>query len=232
MVNDDLKRFKRMTKGLRFRKGRLTVRYIKDWLKALSSVIKYNIYNILYKLKIYDRYTYRDEVQVDSSDLFPLPDFKIVDSPVVSAILQVKCFNMKRVNLDYFFRKTKSGEKRFYLSNEEHNDYSLEYSLSDIVIHLDKEHRYHLNDLPSFRVRLFSPEADLHSPVGLNSPMKPLELDTKDYDFSSIPRLHLTQRFDIDILLDSRGFFTTMYKEAYHRFTKTLGEMKISDFIK
>ena len=107
----DLSRFNKMTKPLKFRRLKIIQRYLKSLAtRTITSVIN-GYYNILYKLHIYNRYSYRDMADRTISSPFSLPHNFVGDN-VFSATVGMDFIERHLVFRDYFYKKYKNGKER------------------------------------------------------------------------------------------------------------------------
>lgn len=107
----ELREFDRMTRPVKFRR----LKMIGQWLHR--DVIKYKVYNILYKLHLLKRYSYRTEDEVN----FHAPDFKprTVETSNFLATVLCKLSELVFIEQDYFYTEKRGVKKIRYVIKDE-----------------------------------------------------------------------------------------------------------------
>lgn len=150
-------RFFEMTKPTKFRRLKLMKNYIVLWWGGVRERIKYNSYNILYKLHILKRYSYRTDW---TEKFLPDPTFrKTIHTKHYSADVVSRIREVEMSDIDYFYRE-KDGHKEivYVVKNEEEHKRFLIGHLENISLSVDGHSFYDVNSLPHFKVAIFEPE--------------------------------------------------------------------------
>ena len=151
-------RFFEMTKPTKFRRLKLIKNYIVLWWGGVRERIKYISYNILYKLHILKRYSYRTDW---TEKFLPAPVFnkhirtKHYDVNLVSHIREVYMDDT-----EYFYKQMKDGSKKilYVVKDEEEHKFFLAGHLENISMSVDGKDFYYIDQLPIFRVAIFEPD--------------------------------------------------------------------------
>lgn len=122
-------KFIQMTKPVKFR----GLKMLLNKGKALSSVIKYNIFNILSKLHILNRYIYRDK----GVEEILLPPYRVVNvlSSLCTGTIKLKLLKGHYYDIDQF--KSKKGKILLSVSDTEEITYTLNAHLDYIMVNID-----------------------------------------------------------------------------------------------
>ena len=147
----EYEQFYSITKPIRFRKLKLFRNYVKDWCVALRDLIKYNYYNILYKLNIIMRYSYRDDVEKVHSLPQSIEEPKVA-TKLVRADVKSSLIEDRDIHIDYFYKLTRDGHaKRLYtiVDRTEIKTYVVS-RLENIQVKVDKW--YDIHKLPILKV--------------------------------------------------------------------------------
>ena len=141
-------RFCRITRPIKYRRLRLLC----ERLGNIRHLIIYYINYILYKLKILNRYSYRDNVE---NLVKILPQRYTLTHPNIKATVLVKVFERTYIVQDYFYYKKKGAiKKTLELINHTDIQTHLVGVLEDIRFRLDGQEFYTLfadEVLPTFR---------------------------------------------------------------------------------
>lgn len=180
VIMNDKRKFIKMTKPIRFRRLRLIKQTIKDWKGHISYVIKYNICNILYKLKILKRYDYRDSGIME----IPLPPYKreIVLTPLCVGTINLRLVKSYNFEIDHFMRSKKNSNANvivFKVSDYSEVKYILTATLTDIKVYIDCK-LFAVDEHPYLKAWVLSPfQPDPKNP----------KYEVKRYNLSNLQKL-------------------------------------------
>jgi len=113
-MNDQIK-FCKWTEPIKFRSVKQAVKSVGRTYGVGTNKILYIINNILYRLHIIDRYTYKNvDVRYSTPKFLSECDRKYVVGSCVSFGLDMTFEEEHTVNEDYFYVKTKRGKKKLF----------------------------------------------------------------------------------------------------------------------
>lgn len=182
--------FNRLTKSVKFRR-------LKLWKEDIRYVIKYNIYNILNKLHILGRYSFKSHGESHGEE-YPNPIY--IETPLFSAKVVSRLYEERYEVIDYFFTKksikgdnTPNNVKKVVLdvrNNSYRCTYYLESRLVEVKVRLAGK-VYDINSLPTVKVYL----PPTYSEV---SPTTPQEGRTVKYNFKDLWTLKVSSVVSTD----------------------------------
>ena len=173
--SEDMKKFNEMTKPMRFRKLKMISQSVGLTYEVGKERISYLFNNILYKLHIYKRYNYRDNVVTN----YDIPEITLKRKRVVTrnfdVLVDMKFEWIEEIDLDYFYRELKDGHKKIthYMKNESTGRLFAVANLDDICLIIDGK-KYNVNNLPVFKFRTIT-----QKPQGFSD--TPIVNDLVDY---------------------------------------------------
>lgn len=205
-------KFNEITKKVRFRQFKL-------WYGKLSSVIKYNIYNILNKLHIIDKYRYEDS---GTYFIAQYPKAVQINTHHFNAKVCSRLFEDIYIDTEYFYKKRKDGSKKILLTIKDTNmgTYYLNSHLEDINVMIGKKNFPLENN--------FFPVVKEYAPVHSVNHQSGNSYTTVEYNFS--PLFNLRTRN----VVSSKDINSDEIKEAFRKscnVLRTLLENKtLNDF--
>lgn len=216
-------KFLRITKPVKFRNLRLKVRGIKSVIKELFNNIIYNIYNILYKLNIINRFYYG--INGEEAVFGLLLNEKEVLSKYFRGTVKMNLVLSRDREQDYFYRKYKDGSKKIlYIVKDttETHLYAVSH-LEGIQIKIDNTW-YNVNSLPTFKAVILRRLKDSEKVC-----------DTITYDVDKLRKLQFKQfignNVDPEDISTSRMTKQYYYGVACDMFEEKLESMKLSDLM-
>ena len=151
-------RFFEMTKPMKFRWLKMMKNYTVLWWRGVRERIKYNSYNILYKLHILKRYNYRTDW---TEKFLPAPVFnKHIHTKHYDVVLVSQIREVYMNDTDYFYRQMKDGSKKilYVVKDEEEHKFFLMGHLENVSMSVDGKDFYAIDHLPLFKVAIFEPD--------------------------------------------------------------------------
>lgn len=175
-MSDETK-FYNMTKPIGFRRVRQAKMSIVLWCKAQRERIKYLSNYLLYKLNILDRYSYRDNVE----KVIPIPHaikIRHINTSNIRCSVSAKLLEVESFDIDYFFRMTKTGEKKvtYYVKNNSSTEHSIVFSPHNIILRIGQTW-FDANRLPIFKATVA--ETDIESKTVTINTKKLTDLQAK-----------------------------------------------------
>lgn len=140
--------FYKMTRPPRFRGIKCLKQRLADLFKGLISSIKYTIYNLLNKLRLVERYTYKD--MVENYNYIPNLEYVRVGDNLINATIKMVKNTQRFFDVDYFYK----GDKKLYVVKDEEEIKEFYIStLKDIRIRLNTDSKYYeVGAFPIFKV--------------------------------------------------------------------------------
>lgn len=153
-------RFYNMTKPIKFRALRRFVKSIGLTYEVGKEKIKYLFNYLLYKLNIYKRCNYRDNVvtEFDLSEFArkdPASFHKVVNSTFITAHVSVRAIKDTFILRDYFYYINKKGEtvKTYVVRDMERSSIKFTGRLDHIGVRIAVDEPFHFTqDLPHYRI--------------------------------------------------------------------------------
>ena len=229
-MTEDMKKFREMTKPVKFRMAKMALRTLKDINSVIVNNIiyniKYKIYNILFKYNLFNikRYNINTKDEVLRRGL----DFKRgIQTPCLKVLVSMVLKEETLIDLDYFYRQKKDGSKKIILvmKNKEEKKVYSETFLTDIAFSVDTKHYHNADNLSSFKV--FSSKSTI-STLPLGSALKnENRAETKEYDLTSLKKLRhkslIHTDFELkDIPLEELVFSYNYSVEIFKKHLRTL----------
>lgn len=203
---EDMKKFEEMTKPLKFRRTRLFFQSVGLTYEVGKDKINYLFNYILYKLHIYKRCNYRDNVVKE----LPCPVL-IKPRSIKTDCLEVRVdmtFEMvTHLDQDYFYREKKDGSKKitYTIKNEEtHSLFSIG-TLKDITLIISGK-KYYVDHLPAFKYAVLDGKKITNS-------TEPLKYKTMTFDVAYLKNLSVKYLVANDSLMN--GVSESMVKYFY-----------------
>lgn len=227
-MNDRVK-FYRMTKPIKFRKFKLFKSDIILWCKALRELTIYNINNLLYKLNILKKYSYRDNVEKVISE-FNLYKKEAVSNFIKGTVV-MKLVEQKSIDIEYFYKEKKDGSKKItlWVRNKEEVKIFTDSYLNNIYLKVDKRW-YNINNQPTFKVVMPKP---VEPSFPMESTTKYTELTTVDFDLTCIKNMRLRNLIEFETYnTPLEEVLKFNYDYSVKRFEKTLNIIKLKDLMK
>ena len=184
----DKTRFYSMTKPIKFRRFKM----IKNCLgEVISSVIKYNYYIILYKLKIIKRYSYRDEGVRHIEPAFKAINFKVISTKHFKGLLVANVEEEYHIDMDYFYKLNKEGKKviKYVVKDVEEKKFMLTSHLRSLHLRVEGSEWYDVHNLPKFKMVILDGSSATSA--------KPLNR-TVTYDLLKLKKLSYTSVLNIN----------------------------------
>lgn len=154
----DKSKFHNMTKPIPFRGVKKFFLSAKRTYEVGRNKINYLFSYLLYKLKIYKKFYYRDDV-VSDYNLTPFiskdPNYfcKSVQGKHISAVVQIRGELHTYIHSEYFYREKKGVKVKKYVIVDHHQTHlMLCGSLHNIGVRFSTEESYHFANVPKYRV--------------------------------------------------------------------------------
>lgn len=141
-----------MTKPLKFRKLREMKTSVGHTYEVGMFKFKYLFNNILFKLHLLKRYSYRDSKDAIIAMPYHLEDIE-VNNNTFRGVVKMKLIDKSYYDIDYFYRLKRDGTKKITLSlkNVEEHKVFAESFLEDIGIKINNKW-YNVESLPQLKV--------------------------------------------------------------------------------
>lgn len=145
-------RFHEMTKPMKFRRLKMVKQFTADWCVAQRERIKYLFNYLLYKLKILNRYSYRDNVERVVTSPHILEEEKI-QTEYFGGTVNMKLISVLDIDVDYFYYKKKDGSIKITMTLKDSKEETL-FTVSHLEnIHIKVGDQWHdVNHLPVFKM--------------------------------------------------------------------------------
>lgn len=207
MKMSELKRFHDMTKPPKHR----WLKVLKQGLGDLSSVIKYQVYNVLYKLKIIKRFNRRDETtrQVPFS---PRPCPFSVDVALFRALAIPTVIEYRLIDEDYFYTDRKGVKKVLHVMKQEEYIHTVMYcGLQDVSLKLGG--KMYKSKLPQIKVMQYDSDN-----FGKTSPV----YRTMTYDLQKVSAIRNAHAVSNDPQEDELKYTYNLCVQEITKFSRTL----------
>lgn len=203
------KQLKKWTRPIKFRAARL-------WCRSIVSAIKYQVCNILNKINILDRYNCRDNGERPVSIDFPVEPLE-VSSTLIRGVLVPTVVQTFRIHEDYFYRRTKKGDKRVLVLEDTHDtQYIMSVCIKNLKLCLGGKY-YECDQLPVVKFTLENPTKLM---------VERARFRTFTYDLTPVKRLTcsavMADPYDPDEFMDA-------YKHLYEQFSHYIKGLSLAD---
>lgn len=220
---NDKKKFYEMTKPIKFRKSRQAKMFIVLWCGAQRERIVYSINDVLYKIHILQRYSYRDNVETP----YYLEGVggTQVTSPYFRAIVRMGVTQMTSIHKDYFYRLKKDGTKKITYVVKDEEEYTLFFNscLEDVQLKIANRW-YSANNMPTIKVCMDTLGQAVHSSEGMYV--------TAEYDLSPLRRAELRDYLGNMKVEDiTEPMCAHYYDRACRKFSEKLNSMSLQDLV-
>jgi len=214
---EDYRKFDSMTRPVKFR-----------WLKMLRQglhrdVIQYKVYNILYKLHLLKRYSYRT---VDEGN-FSAPDFKprTVETEYFSGTVMCKLSEVTHIEQDYFYKEKNGVKKIIYTIKDDTNVQKIMTCYLDNVCMKLGTKLYLADQLPTVKVAVIADFMNSRFDESVKIP----QYEEVTYDLSPIKKLRsrtILNSFNPDEVTFTYTNQCIEFKRAMDKFT--LKDLEVS----
>lgn len=186
----DKAKFYNMTKPIKFRKFRLFLKSVGHTYEVGIFNIKYHYYNLLHKLDLIKRYSYRDMVMNHLSLPYPIEP-QVIDTKNFKGKVVMQLVQKSNYNIDYFYKFRKDGTRKITLQLKDVQEHRIfvEAHLEEIGLKIDNR-VYNVEHLPTFKC------VTMEEPISFrnyNSPVEEPKYETITYDLRPIRNLMYSQ---------------------------------------
>lgn len=229
-MNDKVK-FYNMTKPIKFRKTRLFAKSVGRTYEVGTEKVKYLINNLLYKLNILKKHSYRDNVE----EVLPIPysyPERFVKSEFISGALVMKLKVNTFIHEEYFYKENKDRSKKitYLIKNDTKKTTTALFMLNNV--HLKVGDRwFNVNYLPTFKY--IKPVTEPVAFFGKEDSVDKPEVETITYNVAPIKNLRVEHLINAD--LDNDGItneeLNHIYDSTYKEFVDYLDTIKLTDLM-
>lgn len=227
-------KFHKLTQPIRFRRTKLFFKSIGRTYEVGTEKLRYFCNYVLYKLKVLDRYSYRDRIRNPVSIPYEHKSL-VAEGDTIRGRVVIGLYRETHYDIDYFYRKKKDSKMKITLSLRDFTEHKFfaESHLEDVELKIAGDW-HKTNFLPTFKMATLPPLKT----VADTPELEPTEVEYKTITFHLNSILGLRHLSFLGVMPSdciqeflSERMFKYYYHKAVDEFTTKLKSMSVYDLI-